>query len=152
MKGSAFSFNVLALLFRVCEPTLCSGLCAILNAFTNHQEAYICPARFKAVINSLYRMRKHLYLYRMPTFVEEPHFIRLIIRMELFWSFANILKGPFGTLFGGGPHPRQDSVVGVLSRLIVGRNEPHVFLRILENSNLVEPIPTDMWRVSPRLR
>jgi hypothetical protein len=84
--------------------------------------------------------------------VEEPIFIRLIIRMELFWTFANILKDPVGTLFGGGPHPRQDSVVGVLSRLIVGRNEPRVSLRILGNSNLVELIPTDMWRVSPRLR
>jgi len=37
-----------------------------LNAFTNHQEAYICPARFKVVIDNLYRMRKNLYLYRIP--------------------------------------------------------------------------------------
>jgi hypothetical protein len=134
------------------NPHFVQAFVPFLNAFTNHQEAYICPARFKVVIDNLHRMRKNLYLCRIPTFVVEPHFIRLIIRMELFWTFAIILKDPFGTLFGGGPHPRQDSVVGVLSRLIVGLNEPHVFLRILENSNLVEPIPTDMWRVSPRLR
>jgi len=76
-------------------------------------------------------MRKNLYLYCIPVFTEEPHFIRLTIRMELFWTFANILKDPVGTLFGGGPNPRQDSVVGVLSRLIVGLNEPRV---LLENS------------------
>lgn len=55
---------------------------------------------------------------------ESPYVFRLIIRNTVFWEFAHYLNYPFGTLFGGGPHPRQDSLVGVLLRPHVGRNEP----------------------------
>jgi hypothetical protein len=84
--------------------------------------------------------------------VEELFPIQLIIRIGLFWTFANILKDPFGTLFGGGPPHRQDSVVGIIFRLIVGLNEPSVFLRILEDNNLADVLSTDVWRMSPCLR
>jgi len=46
-------------------PFFVQAFLPFFNAFTNHQEAYICPARFKAVINSLHEMRKNLYLCRI---------------------------------------------------------------------------------------
>jgi hypothetical protein len=85
-------------------------------------------------------------------FFGKSQFSSGFIRMELFWTFANILKDPFGTPFGGGPHLRQDSVAGVLSKLVMGLNEPQICLRILVNNNLVEPTPTGVWKVSPCLR